>query len=280
MVDDQRRIDKYAEAVASQHYDMSRLARLRVANAVMAVADEEMRSRMVWRDITAAKLLQMEKDFPCDGGCVEAPEEDCTRHGRKPADLWKIINEMNEQIVSMQERDRRLAHGVWGEALVERAAAHIKHGSKSMESGPWTDPRRLRILLEEVGEVAKEFNDADIEDRDPDPARVRKELVQVTAMAGAWADAVPKDEGAPAVIPAPDVLRCGRCWRNLSTPEHGQKWHDVFADGSMRCYAPEGARGDKEYTSTRVVLDTPERSARLHEVVNADFDGRTDGLER
>ena len=32
--------------------------------------------------------------FPCDGVCVDAPEEACSRHGRNPADLWRIIGEV------------------------------------------------------------------------------------------------------------------------------------------------------------------------------------------
>ena len=32
--------------------------------------------------------------FPCDGLCSDAPEEDCSRHGRSPADLWRIISEI------------------------------------------------------------------------------------------------------------------------------------------------------------------------------------------
>jgi hypothetical protein len=72
-------------------------------------------------------------------------------------------------------------------ALRNRVA---KHGDTSMESAPADDPtgRRLRILLEEVGEVAQEFNDAEHERRPVDLGRVRKELIQVSAMAGAWAD--------------------------------------------------------------------------------------------
>ena len=32
--------------------------------------------------------------FPCDGLCSDAPEEDCSRHGRSAADLWRIISEV------------------------------------------------------------------------------------------------------------------------------------------------------------------------------------------
>lgn len=79
---------------------------------------------------------------------------------------------------------------VYDEIKTERWRAHEKHGPKSMENGAAEDPtgRRLRILLEEVGEVAREFNDAEIEDRPVDLAKLRKELIQTAAMAAAWAD--------------------------------------------------------------------------------------------
>lgn len=80
---------------------------------------------------------------------------------------------------------------IYDEVRGERERAHRKHGAKSMEASHWTDPvgRRLRILLEEVGEVAKEFNDAEVEDRALNRPALRKELIQVAAMAAAWADA-------------------------------------------------------------------------------------------
>lgn len=55
-------------------------------------------------------------------------------------------------------------------------------------SGP--TGRRFRILIEEVGEVGKEWNEAETEGRPVDMAAVRKELIQTAAMAGAWADAI------------------------------------------------------------------------------------------
>lgn len=81
--------------------------------------------------------------------------------------------------------------GVWEDCRAERARAHVKHGATSMESTGADDPtgRRYRVLLEEVGEVAKEFNEAEHDGRPVDLALLRKELIQVAAMAGAWADA-------------------------------------------------------------------------------------------
>jgi hypothetical protein len=83
---------------------------------------------------------------------------------------------------------------IYAQIHVERMRAHAKHGATSCESGPPDDPRgrRLRILLEEVGEIAKEFNDAETGAYCVDLARVRAELIQVAAVAAAWADAIPE----------------------------------------------------------------------------------------
>lgn len=73
----------------------------------------------------------------------------------------------------------------------ERVRAHLKHGAKSMESANWDDMKRLRILLEEVGEIAKVFNELDAGAIDA-PEAMRQcsvEAMQVAAMAAAWSDA-------------------------------------------------------------------------------------------
>lgn len=82
--------------------------------------------------------------------------------------------------------------GIWDEIASERIRAHAKHGDKSMESAPWSDMKRLRILVEEVGEVARVFNEWDLGRYTTAGAmgQARVELIQVAAMAGAWADAV------------------------------------------------------------------------------------------
>lgn len=103
--------------------------------------------------------------------------------------LWDLWAEM-EALLKRRE--------VWDEVAAERARAHAKHGDTSMESAPPDDSvgRRLRVLLEEVGEVAKEFNDAENERRPVDRAKLRAELIQVAAMAGAWADALTRSVAA------------------------------------------------------------------------------------
>lgn len=85
-----------------------------------------------------------------------------------------------------------------GEIVDERIRAHRKHRDHSMEAWPAVAPERYLILAEEVGEVAKEFNDATVEGRLIDLVALRKELIQVATMAVAWVDAadrVPTGEG-------------------------------------------------------------------------------------
>lgn len=79
---------------------------------------------------------------------------------------------------------------VWAEVRNERIRAHSYHGDTSMEDCDPLAERRLRVLVEEVGEVAKEYNDAEHDGRPVDRAALRKELIQTAAMAGAWADAL------------------------------------------------------------------------------------------
>ena len=80
---------------------------------------------------------------------------------------------------------------IYDEIRTERERAHAKHGDKSMESWQPGDHARLAILLEEVGEVAREFNEAKLGETDIDLTALRAELVQVAAMAAAWADICP-----------------------------------------------------------------------------------------
>jgi len=75
----------------------------------------------------------------------------------------------------------------------ERERAHSKHGAagNSREGAPWDNAEWLPILLEELGEVAHEMT-YDVPSQGK-MDRMRKELVQVAAMACAWIDSI--DEG-------------------------------------------------------------------------------------
>lgn len=72
----------------------------------------------------------------------------------------------------------------------ERTRAHAKHFPNSRELAPASDGEWLPILMEEVGEVAHELT----YDAGPGAlARIRKELVQVAAMACAWIEAIDRE---------------------------------------------------------------------------------------
>jgi hypothetical protein len=70
----------------------------------------------------------------------------------------------------------------------EATRAHLRHGDHSMLSPAQTDDRRLAILTEEVGEVARELNDAAIEGRPVDRDKLVKELIQTGAMSASWVE--------------------------------------------------------------------------------------------
>lgn len=77
----------------------------------------------------------------------------------------------------------------YSEMHLERVRAHEKHDTRgaSMERANWDDPRWLPVLVEEVGEVAREIIDVYGE---ADREKLREELVQVGAMTAAWIDAI------------------------------------------------------------------------------------------
>lgn len=76
--------------------------------------------------------------------------------------------------------------GIYQEIHDERRRAVVLHGISAMDS-PYLHPgKRLAILVEEVGEVAKELC---VGEGEPiDVPHLREELIQVAAMASAWAD--------------------------------------------------------------------------------------------
>jgi NTP pyrophosphatase (non-canonical NTP hydrolase) len=73
----------------------------------------------------------------------------------------------------------------------ERLRAHEKHVAHggSMENRAWADAAWLPVLMEEVGEVAHELT-YDAFGGDTPVERLRKELVQVAAMACAWIESI------------------------------------------------------------------------------------------
>jgi len=83
-----------------------------------------------------------------------------------------------------------LSEAVYSDVHRERERAHAKHGARgnSREDQPWDEKEWLPILMEELGEVAHEMT-YDVQSQGKRD-RMRKELVQVAAMACAWIDAI------------------------------------------------------------------------------------------
>jgi len=73
---------------------------------------------------------------------------------------------------------------------MEATRAHILHGDSSMLYPGHTNDRRNSILVEEVGEVARELNDAEIGNRPVDRDKLVKELIQSAAMCLTWVEAL------------------------------------------------------------------------------------------
>jgi hypothetical protein len=82
---------------------------------------------------------------------------------------------------------------IWLDVAAERERAHAKHGATSCEGMPALDPGRLPILVEEVGEVARELNDLRHHQTAEARSRTRAELVQVAAVAVGWIAALDRD---------------------------------------------------------------------------------------
>ena len=76
----------------------------------------------------------------------------------------------------------------------ERIRAHKKHGANgnSREDAAWDNQEWLSILVEEVGEVAHWLT----YDTDKTIDDLRKELIQVAAMAIAWVESIDEEVNA------------------------------------------------------------------------------------
>lgn len=66
----------------------------------------------------------------------------------------------------------------------ERVRSIEKHGSNAQDNLAWHDPKCFYNLVEEVGEVANALT----YDSSKGLSELQKELIQVAAMAIAWAD--------------------------------------------------------------------------------------------
>lgn len=99
----------------------------------------------------------------------------------RPASAEEIRNAYDQGWSKAQE-----AHpAVYRQITTERLRAHRIHGPRSMEYMNWTPTSRLAILVEEVGEIARELIEHPLETQ-----RLRTELIQVAAVSCAWIAAI------------------------------------------------------------------------------------------
>ena len=61
-----------------------------------------------------AKVARWEADFPCDQGCRDYPDEACSRHGRRPADLWNRSDQAFRERDDLRRRYDALRDAVLG----------------------------------------------------------------------------------------------------------------------------------------------------------------------
>ena len=69
-----------------------------------AVAERlaEMPARAAALKAKLAEVQRTSRVLPCDGLCQEYPKEDCSLHGREPAELWEAIAEKNKQATAAE----------------------------------------------------------------------------------------------------------------------------------------------------------------------------------
>lgn len=100
----------------------------------------------------------------------------------------------NPKILDLDEYEPMI-RTVYGDVHLERVRAHHKHDSTggSMERKTYDDPAWLPVLVEKVGEVARELCDVNQFNPVVHMGRLRGELVQVAAMTMAWIEAIDRE---------------------------------------------------------------------------------------
>lgn len=147
-----------------------------------------------------AEVARMHDWFPCDGHCVDAPEEDCSRHGRKPSEIWAIVTEVQGQ------RDAAQAQV----AAVRAYASKLDREANAFEAGSAAWQR----------DIARGFLKAL---DGPAPAVAAPSWDEAVASATAWSRPTPPEAHPFAPTRGPDAFggKCGRCGGPGGAPWHG-----------------------------------------------------------
>lgn len=91
--------------------------------------------------------------------------------------------------MSFSKEDQVLALRVSADIFKERMKQNEKWGRQRHENGGW-----LPILIEEVGEVGQAMQQGSVASKDTDKSDLYEELIQVAAVATAWAEQLLEEE--------------------------------------------------------------------------------------
>lgn len=106
------------------------------ARAWIALHDAGVCAPTIWRGIEelirqrdAARAV-LDERYPCDGLCTDAPEEDCSRHGRTPAELWEFLNAAATELAALRPLidydNERVDQAQHGEQVALRQVAAVR----------------------------------------------------------------------------------------------------------------------------------------------------------
>ena len=149
-----------------------------------------------------AEVEWWKERFPCDGLCSDAPEEDCSRHGRVPADLWGIIGKLSA------ERD---------------ALAQIKRHIDEVRNGTGWTVQIYGVLLQQCDQYGKT-----IDTRRADKAEAERDALRETVgRVQALVDSNPDHADTCGSVLTPGADYPCSCWQTdlraaLATTEEGQ----------------------------------------------------------
>ena len=124
----------------------------RITGQSAAEAAQALLARAEKAERAFRKLRSESRILPCDGACTDAPEEDCSRHGREPAELWEAIAKKNARAEKAEaERDAAREALARVEALADEwernHASMLVGGFSGCSIGADSAAKRIRAAL-------------------------------------------------------------------------------------------------------------------------------------
>lgn len=193
-------------------------------------------------DTNRDTIIRLENELGMEKQQSHARAEYILRRNEENATLRRTLVAMDSGWVPSPHVPPQQAEFVQA-ALEELNHARAKHGEGCIDGEKWSDSQRLAIILEELGEVAKELNDEAL-DGNTGPwsghlGRLLGELIQVVAMGIGWGamlmpgtttNAAPQQAAEPTPAPAVGGFTTGRLGRV----------HEAYEPGST-VRVPQGA---------------------------------------